>query len=360
VAARVSSSVAPAAPAARAAEASAFLAACRRQPVSHRPIWIMRQAGRYLPEYRTLRAKVDFATLTRTPELAAEVTLQPLRRFALDAAILFSDIMTPLQGMGVELDFEPAPVVREPIRSVAQIEALPELIPGRDVPFVLEAIRIVRAGLAHNVPLIGFAGAPFTLLCYLVCGRPSKEFAAARSFLYAQPEAAQRLLTHLADAMAQYLAAQAAAGAQALMLFESWAGLLAPREFTRFALPAVRRTVDALRRAGVPLIYYLNDGNALMPAVADLEVDVVGVDWRSDLGEVRRILGTGKAVQGNLDPAALFAPPQELRRHADAVLQAAGRAPGHIFNLGHGIWPDTDPDAVARLVDHVHEHGVGV
>jgi len=345
---------------AQSAEKSAFLAACSRQPVSHRPIWIMRQAGRYLPEYRALRAKVDFATLTRTPELAAEVTLQPLRRFALDAAILFSDIMTPLQGMGVELEFEPAPVVREPIRSVAQIEALPELVPGRDVPYVIEAIRIVRAGLARNLPLIGFAGAPFTLLCYLVCGRPTKEFAAARSFLYAQPEAAQRLLTHLADAMAQYLAAQAAAGAQALMLFESWAGLLAPREFTRFALPAVRRTVDALRSAGVPLIYYLNDGNALMPAVAALDVDVVGVDWRSDLGEVRRILGPQKAVQGNLDPAALFAPPQELRRHADAVLQAAGHTPGHIFNLGHGIWPDTDPDAVARLVDHVHEHGVGV
>jgi uroporphyrinogen decarboxylase len=340
-----------------AAGVSAFLAACRRQPVPHRPIWIMRQAGRYLPEYRALRAKVDFATLTRTPELAAEVTLQPLRRFALDAAILFSDIMTPLQGMGVELGFEPAPVVRQPIRSDAQIEALPQLVAARDVPFVLEAIRQVRASLARSVPLIGFAGAPFTLLCYLVCGRPSKEFAAARAFLYAQPQAAQRLLTHLADAMASYLAAQAAAGAQALMLFESWAGLLAPREFTHFALPAVQRTVAALRSTGMPIIYYVNDGNSLMPAVAALEVDVVGVDWRSDLGEVRRILGPEKAVQGNLDPAALFAPPSELRRHADAVLEAAGGAPGHIFNLGHGIWPDTDPDAVARLVDQVHEHG---
>jgi uroporphyrinogen decarboxylase len=356
MAARVSTAGHPA-HAARAAQASAFLAACRRQPAPHRPIWIMRQAGRYLPEYRALRAKVDFATLTRTPELAAEVTLQPLRRFALDAAILFSDIMTPLQGLGVELDFEPAPVVREPIRSDAQIEALPELVPERDVPFVLEAIHLARANLPRPVPLIGFAGAPFTLMCYLVCGRPSKEFAAARAFLYAQPESAQRLLGRLADAMARYLAAQAAAGAQALMLFESWAGLLAPREFTHFALPAVRRTVAALRGAGVPLIYYVNDGNALMPAVAELEVDVVGVDWRSDLGEVRRILGPGKAVQGNLDPAALFAPPAELRRHADAVLEAAGDTPGHIFNLGHGIWPDTDPEAVARLVDHVHGHG---
>ena len=216
----------------------AFLAACRRERVPHRPIWIMRQAGRYLPEYRALRAKVDFEALTRTPELAAEVTLQPLRRFPLDAAILFSDIMTPLQGMGIELTFEPAPVVREPIRSLAQIEALPPLAAARDVPFVLESIRLVRAGLPRGVPLIGFAGAPFTLLCYLVCGRPSKEFAAARAFLYAQTDTAQRLLGRLADAMAEYLAAQAAAGAQALMLFESWAGLLAPREFAQFALPA--------------------------------------------------------------------------------------------------------------------------
>ena len=335
---------------------SAFLAACRRQPVAHRPIWIMRQAGRYLPEYRELRAKVDFETLTRRPELAAEVTLQPLRRFELDAAILFSDIMTPLQGMGVGLTFEPAPVVREPIRTAAQIAALPALEPSRDVPFVLETIRQVRRSVPRGVPLIGFAGAPFTLLCYLVCGRPSKEFAAARAFLYAQPDDAERLLTHLADAMAAYLSAQAAAGAQALMLFESWAGLLGVREYTRFALPAVRRTLAALRPLGVPLIYYLNQGSALMGAVAGLDVDVVGVDWRAPLSQVRAVLGPGKAVQGNLDPAALFAPPAELTRAAAAVLTEAGSAPGHIFNLGHGIWPDTDPDAVARLVDFVHEH----
>ena len=337
------------------AETAAFLAACRRQAVAHRPIWIMRQAGRYLPEYRALRAKVNFEALTRTPDLAAEVTLQPLRRFELDAAILFSDIMTPLQGMGVDLTFEPGPVVREPIRTDAQIDALPALVAQRDVPFVLETIRLVRANMPRLAPLIGFAGAPFTLLCYLVCGRPSKEFAAARTFLYAQPHAAQRLLERLADAMAEYLAAQARAGAQALMLFESWAGLLAPKEFKQFALPAVRRTAAALRRTGVPLIYYVNQGSALMPAVAQLDVDVVGVDWRSGLSEVRRVLGPGKAVQGNLDPAALFAPAAELRRHVDAVLDEAGSAPGHIFNLGHGIWPDTDPDAVARLVDYVHE-----
>ncbi|MGH8180735.1 MAG: uroporphyrinogen decarboxylase [Steroidobacteraceae bacterium] len=337
------------------ADSSPFVAACRRQPVAYTPIWVMRQAGRYLPEYRRVRTQAEFTALLRNPELAAEVTLQPLRRFPLDAAILFSDIMTPLQGMGVGLTFEPGPVVREPIRTDAAIDALGELVPERDVPFVLESIRLVRAGLKPGVPLIAFAGGPFTLLCYLVCGRPSKEFGAARSFLYSSPASAQRLLERLADAMAVYLRAQAAAGAQALMLFESWAGLLAPPEFERFALRAVRRTVAALQDTGVPLIYYVNQGSALMQCVADLDVDVIGVDWRTPLGAVRQTLGPGKAVQGNLDPAALFAPPEDLCRHAAAVLDEVAGRPGHIFNLGHGIWPETDPDAVARLVDYVHE-----
>jgi uroporphyrinogen decarboxylase len=334
---------------------SVFLDACRVKPTAYTPIWIMRQAGRYLPEYRKVRSQVDFAKLTRTPELAAEVTLQPLRRFELDAGILFSDIMTPLQGMGIELEFAPGPIVRDPIRTDAQIDALPALLPQRDVPFVLDTIRLVRANAPRAVPLIGFAGAPFTLFCYLVCGRPSKEFAAARAFLYAQPESSDRLLAHLADAMTAYLRAQAQAGAQALMLFESWAGLLAVKEFRRFALPAVQRTVAGLRDLGVPIIYYANQASALMQAVAELDVDVVGVDWRSSLGANREILGASKAIQGNLDPAALFASPAQLRAEADAVLADAGPAPGHIFNLGHGIWPDTDPDAVARLIDHVHE-----
>ena len=334
---------------------SAFLAACRCQPTPYTPIWIMRQAGRYLPEYRKLRSQVDFVTLTRTPELAAEVTLQPLRRYELDAGILFSDIMTPLQGMGIALEFEPGPIVRDPIRTDAQIDALPQLLPERDVPFVLESVRLVRANVPRGVPLIGFAGGPFTLFCYLVCGRPSKEFAAARTFLYAHPASAERLLMHLADAMAAYLRAQAEAGAQALMIFESWAGLLAIKEYRRFALPAVKRTVAALRGLDVPIIYYANQASALMEAVAELDVNVVGVDWRSPLDVNRRILGAAKAVQGNLDPAALFSSPADLRAEVDAVLADAGPAPGHVFNLGHGIWQDTDPDAVARLIDHVHE-----
>jgi uroporphyrinogen decarboxylase len=332
-----------------------LIAALRGERQAVPPIWLMRQAGRYLPEYRKIREQAgDFLSLCYAPELAAEVTLQPVRRYPLDAAILFSDIMTPLQGMGIDLTFEPGPVVRTPIRTLAQIQALPALVPERDVPFVLEAVRLVRANAPRRVPLIGFAGAPFTLMCYLVCGRPSKEFAAARSFLYAQPEAAEELMDRLGDAMAAYLAAQAQAGAQALMLFESWAGLLAPKEYRRFALRGVRRALAALRRLDVPLIYYANQGAALLGEIAELDVDVVGIDWRTPLGVARRTLGAGKAVQGNLDPAALFAPAPELERQIDSVLAEAGPAPGHIFNLGHGIWPDTDPDAVARLIEHVH------
>lgn len=333
---------------------STFLAACRGQPVEHTPIWVMRQAGRYLPEYRELRAKVDFASLTRRPDLAAEVTMQPLRRFELDAAILFSDIMTPLQGMGVDIEFAPGPIVREPIRTMKQIEALPPLVPERDVPFVMESVRLVRANVPRGAPVIGFAGAPFTLLCYLVCGKPSKEFAAARASLFAAPEAAEQLLDKLADAMAAYLRAQAEAGAQALMLFESWAGLLGPQEYRRFALRAVKRTMSQLKSLDVPLIYYANQGGMLLGDIAELDVNVVGVDWRTPLDVARRTLGPGKAVQGNLDPAALFAPPEELRQQVQRIVREAGST-GHIFNLGHGIWPETDPDAVARLVDYVHE-----
>jgi uroporphyrinogen decarboxylase len=357
------------------AVSSVFVNACLRRVVPYTPVWIMRQAGRYLPEYRELRSRVDFATLTRSAELAAEVTLQPVKRFPLDAAILFSDIMTPLQGMGVALDFEPGPVIREPIHTRAQVDALPALVPERDVPFVLDAIRMVRRAAPRKVPLIGFAGAPFTLLCYLVSGRPSKEFAPARVFLYSQPEAAEALIDRLADAMAAYLAAQAAAGAQALMLFESWAGLLGPREFRRFALRGARRTLTALRRAlgrdgappsgghagpdaRVPLIYYANQGSTSFESISTLEADVIGVDWRIPLGAARRMLGPLKALQGNLDPAALFAPRAELERQIDVVLDEARFAPSHIFNLGHGIWPDTDPDAVARMIDYVHEKTV--
>jgi len=331
-----------------------FLAACRRQPVPHTPIWIMRQAGRYLPEYRKLKEQYDFLTLTKTPDLIAEVTLQPIRRYPLDAAILFSDIMTPLESMGLDLKFTPGPQISNPVRGMDDVEALSILEPDQGVPFVLEGIRILCRELPAHVPLIGFAGAPFTLFCYAIEGGGSKSFARARAFLHAEPEAARRLLEKLADTMVAYLKAQAHAGAQALMLFDSWAGTLSPRDYRLFALPAVARVVEGLSGLGQPLIYFPNQGATLLPDVATLDVDVVGIDWRVPLSSARAILGPERALQGNLDPATLFAPEAELERCVDRVLAEAGDGGGHVFNLGHGIEPSTDPDAVGRLVDYVH------
>ena len=332
-----------------------FLAACRRQPVAHTPIWIMRQAGRYLPEYRAIRSKVGFTELTRSPELAAEVTLQPIRRFALDASIIFSDIMVPIEGMGVDLEYAPGPVIGTPIRTLKQVEELRPLVPEQDVPFMLEAVKLTRAGLPAHVPLIGFAGSPFTLFSYLVAGKPSKEFSVPRAFAQAEPEISARLLDKLADAMIVYLRAQVNAGAQALMLFESWGGLLGPSDYKRIALPPVKKIIEGLKDLGVPLIYFANQCGGSLEYIATLDVDVVGLDWRTSLGGARKILGPQRAIQGNLDPAHLFSPPAELKKRVDEVFTDIGPGPGHIFNLGHGIWPETDPDAVARLVDYVHE-----
>jgi|CXWL01.1.fsa_nt_gi uroporphyrinogen decarboxylase len=332
-----------------------FLAACWRRPAVHTPVWVMRQAGRYLPEYRALRETYDFLTMMRTPELAAEVTLQPTRRFPLDAAILFADIMTPLEELGLGLHFTPGPVIDRPIRSAADVAALPPARPAEEtVPYVFTAIRSIRAALPPTTPLIGFAGAPFTLFCYLVEGKGSKSFVTAKSFLFAEPAAAHQLLDRLADLTIGYLRAQIAAGAQAVMVFDSWAGILGPREYRQFALEPVRKILSALAGSGVPRIYFPHQGATLLADVATLPVEVVGVDWRLPLSTARQILGPSIAVQGNLDPAALFAPDDELRRLIDGVLDEAGPEPGHVFNLGHGIESTTRPEKVALLVDHVH------
>jgi uroporphyrinogen decarboxylase len=332
-----------------------FLAACRREPVPHTPVWVMRQAGRYLPEYRKIREKVDFLTLTKTPELAAEVTLQPIRRFDMDAAILFSDIMTPLEGMGLSLEFAPGPVIDNPVRSAADVDALRVADPDETVPFVLETIRILRRELPPSAPLIGFAGAPFTTYCYAVEGGGSKTFREAKAFMFGQPAAARALLEKIADTTIRYLGAQAEAGAQALMIFDSWAGILSPDAYQEFALPAVQRMTAALRGHGLPLIYFPNQGATLLDHARHAGADVIGIDWRTPLSRARAVLGPELAVQGNLDPAALFAPRDELGRRIDRVLDEAGGGPGHIFNLGHGIERSTDPDAVTFLVERVHE-----
>jgi uroporphyrinogen decarboxylase len=331
-----------------------FLRACRRQPVDRTPIWIMRQAGRYQPEYRALRQRHTMMECCTTPALAAEVTLMPLRRFELDAAILFSDLTIPFTPMGAPFVLKESvgPVIEQPVRSAADVDRLRLIEPEEDLPFTLEAIRLLRREL--TVPLIGFTGAPFTWAAYLVEGGGSRDFRHTRAFMYAQPEAWDRLMALLAENVLRYLTAQAAAGAQALQLFDSWVGVLPPTVYRARVQPHMRRLFEGLKALDAPVIHFGTGTGSLLEDMRDAGGDVIGVDWRMDLSEARRRLGDGVAVQGNLDPTALLAPPDVLEREALRVLAEAGNAPGHIFNLGHGILPETPLDNVARLVDTVH------
>ncbi len=337
-----------------------FERACRGERGERVPVWIMRQAGRYLPEYRKLRESVDFLTATKTPEIAARITLQPMERFPLDAAILFSDIMTPLEGMGVEIRFAPGPVIDDPVRTVEAARALRVLDPAEGTPFVLDALGIVRSELGRDAALIGFAGAPFTLFCYLVEGGGSKDFMEARRFLRSQPEAARDLLALLGRSMARYLAAQARAGADALMIFDSWVGLLDPGTYRRFVLPVMKEMVAALQAEGRPVIYFANGGAALLADVRETGADVLGIDWTIPLDRAVREIGPRAVVQGNLDPSALYASREELGTAIDRVIERGAGAAGHVFNLGHGIHRHTDPDQVAFLVDRVHERSAAM
>ena len=337
-----------------------FARACRREPVERTPVWIMRQAGRYLPEYRALRAKADFLTCCRTPALACEITLQPVRRLEVDAAILFSDILVPLPAMGVEVTFNPGPHLARPVRSAGDVAALRVPDAREATPFVLDAIRMLRRELPHAVPLIGFAGAPFTMATYLVEGGGSKQFEAIKGLLFSDPPTAHALLACCADTVASLLSEQVRAGAQAAMLFDTWAGLLGPADYREFALPYVRRVFDrvadtaAALGVDVPRIYYAGNAAGWLPACRETGADVVGLDWRMDLQPSRAQLGPTLAVQGNLDPAVLLGTPDIIRQRAREVLEQAGPV-GHIFNLGHGILPQTPPDHARVLVDAVRE-----
>jgi uroporphyrinogen decarboxylase len=336
-----------------------FERTCRGERGPRMPVWIMRQAGRYLPEYRKVRETVDFLTATKTPELAAAITMQPMARFPLDAAILFSDIMTPLEGMGVALNFDPGPVLERPIRSAADARKLRALDPEEATPFVLETLRLVRAELSKDRALIGFAGAPFTLFCYLVQGQGSRDFMEARSFLRGETAAAVALMDLLGASTVDYLVAQADAGADAIMLFDSWVGLLGPESYRRFVLPLMQSVVTRIRaRVDRPIIYFANGAGAMVDDIGKVGADVVGIDWTLPLSRAVEQLGPGAVVQGNLDPAALFAPPDELDAAIRSVIDAGSRAAGHIFNLGHGIHRTTDPDRVAFLVDRVHAYSL--
>jgi uroporphyrinogen decarboxylase len=332
-----------------------FLRACRREPVARTPVWFMRQAGRYQPEYRALRERHGLLEICRTPELAAHVTKLPVEQLGVDAAILFSDIMVPLAATGVELRIEEGrgPVIEEPIRSASAVSRLRRLEPEEDVPFVLEAVRLLAKEL--DVPLIGFSGAPFTLASYLIEGGPSRDFARTKSFMWSEPAAWNELLSTLADSVLAYLRAQVEAGAAAVQLFDSWIGTLSLDEYTGHVMPHSRRVLAGLADLDVPRIHFGVGTGELLRAMSDAGADVVGVDWRVGLDAARERLGDGVALQGNLDPAAALAPWDVVERRVADVLARAGGRPGHIFNLGHGVLPETDPDTLRRVVELVHE-----
>ena len=338
-----------------------LLRALARQPVDVTPVWIMRQAGRYLPEYRALRARAgDFRTLCTTPELACEATLQPIRRFPLDAAILFSDILTVPDAMGLGLYFVEGegPAFRRPVRTEADVAALGVPDPERELRYVTDAIRLVRRELDGQVPLIGFAGSPWTLATYMVEGGASRDFAAIKRMRYGAPELLHRLLDVLAHAVAAYLNAQIAAGAQALMLFDTWGGVLSARDYETFSLGYMKAIIARLVRdqdAHVPLILFTKNGGHWLEGQADAGADALGLDWTIDLGDARRRVGARVALQGNLDPAALYGDDERVRAEVAYVLERFGPGSGHVFNLGHGITPDIDPDRVAALVEAVHD-----
>jgi len=329
-----------------------LLQAIRGEPTERRPLWIMRQAGRYLPEYREFRRQHSFKALAGDPALAAEVTLMPLRRFPLDAAIVFADIMSPLPALGVEFDFDPGPVVAEPIRDAAGVERLVRTS-GREIaPEVIEALARTRAALPEHVALLGFCGAPWTLAAYLVEGRGAKEFPRLRAFAAAEPVLLGRLLERLTALMAEYLLLQAKAGADAVQVFDSWAGLLSLADWQRLIRPHLQALLEAVGEAGVPRILFLQNAPHLVDAYAELPAEVLAVDWRTDLGELQR-RRPGRALQGNIDPAILLGGAEPTRAAARALLEGVART-GHIVNLGHGILPDTPLESVAALVETVH------
>jgi uroporphyrinogen decarboxylase len=338
-----------------------FLRACRRQPVDATPVWFMRQAGRYMKEYRELRQRYSMLELCRTPDLAAEVTLQPVRRLPLDAAIIFSDLLLPLEPLGLPFDFVKGdgPRVEQPIRSESDVDALSPFEPRERLAPVLEAIRLVKRQLADLVPLIGFAGAPFTLASYAIEGGHSNHYAHTKALMYGNPKAWHRLCALLADTAADYLMAQVEAGADAVQLFDSWVGALGPSDYREFVLPHSRHIFDRLKPLGVPTIHFGTGTATLLPLLAEAGGDVIGADWRMPLDDAWALIGSEHAIQGNLDPTLLLAPTPRLLAAADDVLRRAGGRPGHIFNLGHGILPSTSVEAVEALANHVHQFGMG-
>ena len=333
-----------------------FMRACRRQSVERTPIWLMRQAGRYMSEYRAVREKMTFLELCKNPALCAEVMITAVNRLGVDAAIIFADLLPMLEPMGLDLEFTAGdgPVIHNPLRTAADVERFRELDSVEPLSFVIETVRLTRAGLPNEMPVIGFAGAPFTLASYAIEGGSSRNYTHAKSLMFRDSGAWDAIMSRLARAVTRYLNAQIAAGAQAVQLFDSWVGCLSPADYRRFALPYTKAIIDGIT-PGVPVIHFATGNPALLPLVAEAGGDVIGIDWRIDLDDAWRAVGHDRAVQGNLDPAVLLAKPDEIRRGAKDVLdRAAGRA-GHIFNLGHGILQQTPVENVLRLIDAVRE-----
>jgi uroporphyrinogen decarboxylase len=339
-----------------------FIRAARREPVERTPVWFMRQAGRVLPEYRALRERWSLLDICRRPELCAEVTLQPVRRMPLDAAVMFADIMLPLMGIGVDLDLvdNVGPVIRHPIRDAVGLAQLRPLDPQGDVPFVLDTIRLLQQELGGRIALIGFSGAPFTLASYLIEGKPSREFLLTKALMYRQPELWHSLMDRLTGIMITYLQAKAATGVDALQLFDSWVGALSPSDYTTYVQPYTRRIFAALAPTGLPFIHFGTNTAGLLDLMKDDGGTLIGVDWRIPLDTAWARIGHHLGIQGNLDPAALLAPPTIMEEQAADVLRRAGTRPGHIFNLGHGLLPGTPLDNILRLVDFVHEQSAQI
>jgi uroporphyrinogen decarboxylase len=331
-----------------------FLDACWGKPVDRTPVWLMRQAGRYLPEYMRVRSKCTFLELCKTPELAAEVSIQPVDILKVDAAILFSDILTPVEPMGMKLDFVPGPVFEHPIRTMADVEALriPEM--EQDVPYVLETIRILRRELAAKVPLIGFGGAPFTLACYMVEGKGSKDFAKIKEMMYKAPQLYAALMEKITMMSMEYLNAQIKAGAQAIQIFDTWGGILSPTDYEKYVLPYTTKLINGLNRMETPVIHFVKGAGTMLDSVQKAGGDVMGLDWHTNLGKARDILGQKIAVQGNLDPTVLYAPKEIIEKEVKRILDENAGRPGHIFNLGHGILPTVSPENAIYMVECVH------
>ncbi|NWG04428.1 MAG: uroporphyrinogen decarboxylase [Syntrophaceae bacterium] len=340
----------------KAEEEYSFLKACQRQPTDYTPIWLMRQAGRYLREYRALRKKYSFLEMCKNPELAAEVTLQPINRFKLDAAIIFSDILIPLGPMGVKFEFAKGegPVFHHPLRDRKEVEKLRMIEPEEDVSFLMKSIQIVRAELENQIPLIGFCGAPFTLASYIIEGGHSKNYILTKGMMYQNRSTWDVLMEKMSEVLIRYLNAQIKAGVQAVQVFDSWVGCLSPQDYKEFVLPYSKKVINGIRKK-VPLIHFATSSSTLLGLMKQAGGDVIGVDWRVDIGEAWARLGYDVAIQGNLDPVVLLGPVNLIKKEVKEILHRIGGRRGHIFNLGHGILPNTPVDHVAVLIDMVHE-----